>query len=152
MNPKELVSNYKGARQKALELLWSDIEKALLQSPEVQLSLTKLQALNRTQDSSKGHIILDPEKLYELFDEEKESRPTVQKAGTPLQAFKKVSRQLRGYLFKSLQTNLKLIESSVQLSVENERLKRKLDVLNQKHKRTMENIEKILMNLTRNPN
>jgi hypothetical protein len=139
----------------ALEILWDDIEKALLQSPSVRLSLTNYQALNPINGSLKDKIILNIDDLMEMVheDEAKENTAALPDADKPPEeVFRGMVKELRSHLIKSIQTNLNLVESSTKLSIQNQKLQKELDQLGKKHHKALENIEKILMNITRNPN
>ena len=155
MAPREINTKQKRRTEKALELLWEEIEKALLQSPSVRLSLTNYQALNQISGSLEDKIILNIDELMEMVreDEEKTSTaPLSNEEEPPEEVFRRMVRELRSHLIKSIQTNLNLIESSTKLSIQNQKLQEELDQLGKKHHKALENIEKILMNITRNPN
>ena len=154
MTPRE-TTTHKKRKKEALDLLWEEIEKAILQSPSVRLSLTNYQALNELSGSLKDKIILNINELMEMVkqDEEKTSTaPLTEGQEPPEEVFRRMVRELRGHLIKSIQTNLNLIESSTKLSIQNQKLQEELEQLGQKHHKALENIEKILMNITRNPN
>ncbi len=154
MTPREINTKHKGRKKEALELLWEDIEKAILQSPSVRLSLTNYQALNQISGSLKDKIILNIDELMEMVKEDEETANTVlsNKEEPQEEIFRRMVRELRSQLIKSIQTNLNLIESSTKLSIQNQKLQEELDQLGKKHHKALENIEKILMNITRNPN
>lgn len=154
MTPREINTKHKGRKKEALELLWEDIEKAILQSPSVRLSLTNYQALNQISGSLKDKIILNIDELMEMVKEDEETANTVlsNKEEPQEEIFRRMVRELRSHLIKSIQTNLNLIESSTKLSIQNQKLQEELDQLGKKHHKALENIEKILMNITRNPN
>jgi hypothetical protein len=155
MASREINTKNKKRKEEALELLWEDIEKAILQSPSVRLSLTNYQALNQISGSLKDKIILNIEELMEMVkqDEEKtNTAPLLEGEEPPEDVFRRMVRELRSHLIKSIQTNLNLIESSTKLSIQNKKLQEELEQLGQKHHKALENIEKILMNITRNPN
>lgn len=155
MASREINTKNKQRKEEALELLWEDIEKAILQSPSVRLSLTNYQALNQISGSLKDKIILNIEELMEMVkkDEDKSNAaPLPEGEEQPEDVFRRMVRELRSHLIKSIQTNLNLIESSTKLSIQNKKLQEELEQLGQKHHKALENIEKILMNITRNPN
>ena len=154
MTPREINTKHKGRKKEALELLWEDIEKAILQSPSVRLSLTNYQALNQISGSLKDKIILNIDELMKMVKEDEETANTVlsNKEEPQEEIFRRMVRELRSQLIKSIQTNLNLIESSTKLSIQNQKLQEELDQLGKKHHKALENIEKILMNITRNPN
>ena len=159
MAPREINTKQKRRTEKALELLWEEIEKALLQSPSVRLSLTNFQALNQIGGSLGGSlkdkIILNIDELMEMVREDEEKASTAPlsiEEEPPEQVFRRMVRELRSHLIKSIQTNLNLIESSTKLSIQNQKLQEELDQLGKKHHKALLNIEKILMNITRNPN
>lgn len=154
MTPREINTKHKGRKKEALELLWEDIEKAILQSPSVRLSLTNYQALNQISGSLKDKIILNIDELMEMVKEDEETANTVlsNKEEPQEEIFRRMVRELRSQLIKSIQTNLNLIESSTKLSIQNQKLQEELYQLGKKHHKALENIEKILMNITRNPN
>ena len=154
MTPREINTKHKGRKKEALELLWEDIEKAILQSPSVRLSLTNYQALNQISGSLKDKIILNIDELMKMVKEDEETANTVLSNMEEPQeeVFRRMVRELRSHLIKSIQTNLNLIESSTKLSIQNQKLQEELDQLGKKHHKALENIEKILMNITRNPN
>ncbi len=154
MASREINTKNKKRKEEALELLWEDIEKALLQSPSVRLSLTNYQALNQISGSLKDKIILNIDELMEMVKEDEETTNTVlsNKEEPPEEVFRRMVRELRSHLIKSIQSNLNLIESSTKLSIQNQKLQEELDQLGKKHHKALENIEKILMNITRNPN
>ena len=154
MTSREINTKHKGRKKEALELLWEDIEKAILQSPSVRLSLTNYQALNQISGSLKDKIILNIDELMEMVKEDEETANTVlsNKEEPQEEIFRRMVRELRSQLIKSIQTNLNLIESSTKLSIQNQKLQEELDQLGKKHHKALENIEKILMNITRNPN
>jgi hypothetical protein len=155
MTPRESNTKHSKQTKEALNLLWEEIEKALLQSPSVRLSLTNYQALHQLSGSLKDKIILNIDELMEMVKEDEEtivtdSLPSGEEAQE--EVFRRMVRELRGHLIKSIQTNLNLIDSSTKLSIKNKKLQEELDQLSQKHHKALENIEKILMNITRNPN
>ncbi len=154
MTPREINTKHKGRKKEALELLWEDIEKAILQSPSVRLSLTNYQALNQISGSLKDKIILNIDELMKMVEEDEKTANTVLSNMEEPQeeVFRRMVRELRSQLIKSIQTNLNLIESSTKLSIQNQKLQEELDQLGKKHHKALENIEKILMNITRNPN
>ncbi len=155
MTPRESDTKHKKQKKEALELLWEDIEKAILQSPSVRLSLTNYQALNELSGSLKDKIILNIDELMDMVKEDEETTQTAsipEGEEPPEEVFRRMVRELRGHLIKSIQTNLNLVESSTKLSIQNQKLQEELDQLGQKHHKALENIEKILMNITRNPN
>lgn len=153
MPPREIKTRHNGQKQEALENLWIEIEKALLQSASVRVSLTNYQALEQLTGSLQDNIVLNIEKLTAMVDQNEESdSPSSELEPSSEEIFRKMVKELRGHLIKSIQTNLNLIESSTKLSMENERLKKDYAILDTKHKKALENIEKILMNITRNPN
>jgi len=153
MSPREIKTRHNGQKQEALENLWIEIEKALLQSASVRVSLTNYQALEQLTGSLQDNIVLNIEKLTAMVDQNEESdSPSSELEPSSEEIFRKMVKELRGHLIKSIQTNLNLIESSTKLSMENERLKKDYAILDTKHKKALENIEKILMNITRNPN
>ncbi|MCH7623127.1 MAG: hypothetical protein IIB46_03505 [Nitrospinae bacterium] len=154
MTSREINTKHKGRKKEALELLWEDIEKAILQSPSVRLSLTNYQALHQISGSLKDKIILNIDELMEMVKEDEETANTVlsYKEEPQEEIFRRMVRELRSHLIKSIQTNLNLIESSTKLSIQNQKLQEELDQLGKKHHKALENIEKILMNITRNPN
>ncbi len=155
MAPKETKATHKKRKEEALELLWEEIEKAILQSPSVRCSLTNYQALNELSGSLKDKIILNINELMKMVKEDEEktsSAPLTNEEEPPEEVFRRMVRELRGHLIKSIQTNLNLIESSTKLSLQNKKLQEELEQLGQKHHKALENIEKILMNITRNPN
>ncbi len=155
MASRESNTKNKQRKQEALDLLWEDIEKAILQSPSVRLSLTNYQAMNEISGSLKNNIILNIDELMEMVkeDEAKVSKaPSPNEDEPPEEVFRRMVRELRGHLIKSIQTNLNLVESSTKLSIQNQKLQKELEQLGQKHHKALENIEKILMNITRNPN
>lgn len=154
MASREINTNNKKRKDEALELLWENIEKAILQSPSVRLSLTNYQALRQISGSLKDKIILNIDELMEMVkeDEEKENPPSLSNEEKPEEIFRSMVKELRGHLIKSIQTNLNLVESSTKLSIQNQKLQEELEQLGQKHHKALENIEKILMNITRNPN
>ncbi|MDA0692534.1 MAG: hypothetical protein O3A78_13510 [Nitrospinae bacterium] len=153
MPPREIKTRHNGQKQEALENLWIEIEKALLQSASVRVSLTNYQALEQLTGSLQDNIVLNIEKLTAMVDQNEESdSPSSELEPSSEEIFRTMVKELRGHLIKSIQTNLNLIESSTKLSMENERLKKDYAILDTKHKKALENIEKILMNITRNPN
>ncbi len=153
MSPRETKTRHNGRKEKALEDLWVEIERALLKSASVRLSLTNYQALEQLSEPSQDSIVLNIEKLTQMVEKNEESAlPSSGLEPSPEEIFQKMVKELRGHLIKSIQTNLNLIESSTKLSVENERLIKNYAALDTKHKKSLENIEKILMNITRNPN
>jgi hypothetical protein len=153
MPPREIKTRHNGQKQEALENLWIEIEKALLQSASVRVSLTNYQALEQLTGSLQDNIVLNIEKLTAMVDQNEESdSPSSGLESSSEEIFRTMVKELRGHLIKSIQTNLNLIESSTKLSMENERLKKDYAILDTKHKKALENIEKILMNITRNPN
>jgi hypothetical protein len=155
MASREINTKNKQRKEEALELLWEDIEKALLQSPSVRLSLTNYQAMNQISGSLKDNIILNIDDLMKMVEEEEAKENTAARANEdtpPEEVFRRMVRELRSHLIKSIQTNLNLVESSTKLSIQNKKLQQELDQLGQKHHKALENIEKILMNITRNPN
>jgi hypothetical protein len=155
MASREINTKNKKRKEDALELLWEDIEKAILQSPSVRLSLTNYQALRQISGSLKDKITLNIDELMEMVkeDEEKENPPSPLNGETPPEEiFRSMVKELRSHLIKSIQTNLNLVESSTKLSIQNQKLQEELEQLGQKHHKALENIEKILMNITRNPN
>jgi len=155
MAPRKIDTKHKKRKEEALELLWEEIEKALLQSPSVRCSLTNYQAINQISGSLKDKIILNIDQLMEKVKEDEEKTITVplsDEEEPPEQVFRRMVRELRSHLIKSIQTNLNLIESSTKLSIQNQKLQEELDQLGKKHNKALENIEKILMNITRNPN
>ncbi len=152
---REINTKNKKRNEEALELLWEDIEKAILQSPSVRLSLTNYQAVRQISGSLKDKIILNIDELMELVkeDEQKENTlPLSNEEMPPEEIFRSMVKELRSHLIKSIQTNLNLVESSTKLSIQNQKLQEELEQLGQKHHKALENIEKILMNITRNPN
>jgi hypothetical protein len=153
MSPREIKTHHNGQKQQALENLWVEIEKALLQSASVRVSLTNYQALEQVSESLQDTIVLNIEKLKKLVENhEKNALPASETEPSAEEIFRRMVKELRGHLIKSIQTNLNLIESSTKLSMENERLRNDYAILEAKHKKALENIEKILMNITRNPN
>jgi len=155
MASREINTKNNKKKEEALELLWEDIEKAILQSPSVRLSLTNYQALRQISGSLKDKIILNIDELMELVKEDEQKENTLHlsnKEMPPEEIFRSMVKELRGHLIKSIQTNLNLVESSTKLSIQNQRLQEELEQLGQKHHKALENIEKILMNITRNPN
>jgi hypothetical protein len=155
MASREINTKNKKRKEEALELLWEDIEKALLQSPSVRLSLTNYQAMTQISGSLKNNIILNIDDLMEMVEEEEEKEKTAPETNedkSPEEVSRRMVRELRSHLIKSIQTNLNLVESSTKLSIQNKKLQKELDQLGQKHHKALENIEKILMNITRNPN
>ena len=127
--------------------------KALLQSPEVRVSLINYQAIHSLSDSLKDKNTLNLDQLTELVKRDEENVHLSSKSEPSEEGvFRRMVKELRNHLIKSIQTNLNLIESSTKLSVENQKLSKELAVLSAKHKKALENIEKILMNITRNPN
>ena len=153
MSSREIKTGSNGQKKEALETLWEDIEKALLQSPAVRVSLTNYQAFDQLSESLKDNIILNIDQLTEMVkNDEASAIPSSEKEPSPEEVFRRMVRELRGHLIISIQTNLNLIDSSTKLSVENERLKKELELLGIKHKKALVNIDKILMNITRNPN
>ncbi len=150
MNEKSAIKQQK---RRELESLWKEIEKAIVNSPEVRLSLTKYQAIDSSDASFKDNIILEIDKLSELIEKEESPQdPTLRAGESRENSLREMVRKFRGYLIKSLQSNLKLIESCTQLTLDNNGLKKKLLELDEKHKKALKNIEKILINMTRNPN
>jgi hypothetical protein len=155
MASREINTQNKKRQTEALEILWEDIEKALLQSPSVRLSLTNYQALNPISGSLKEKIILNIDELMQMVheDEAKENSAALPDTDKPPEeVFRGMVKELRSHLIKSIQTNLNLVESSTKLSIQNQKLQKELDQLGKKHHKALENIEKILMNITRNPN
>jgi len=155
MTPIEMHTKQKRRKEEALELLWEEIEKALLQSPSVRLSLTNFQALNHLCGHLKDKIVLNIDKLVEMVREDEEAKnatPLSNGEEGPENVFRGMVKELRGHLIKSIQTNLNLVESSTKLSIQNQQLQAELDQLGKKHHKALENIEKILINITRNPN
>jgi hypothetical protein len=153
MSPREIKTRHSGPKQEALEKLWEDIEKALLQSASVRLSLTNYQALEPLTESLQDNAILNIEKLTKMVEKNEESAlSSSELEPSSEEIFRKMVKELRGHLIKSIQTNLNLIESSTKLSMENERLTKDYAILDTKHEKALKNIEKILMNITRNPN
>ena len=154
MASREINTKNKKRNEEALELLWEDIEKAILQSPSVRLSLTNYQALRQVSGSLKDKITLNIDELMGMVkeDEEKENPLSLSDEEKPEEIFRSMVKELRGHLIKSIQTNLNLVESSTKLSIQNQKLQEELEQLGQKHHKALENIEKILMNITRNPN
>jgi hypothetical protein len=153
MSPREIKDRHSGQKKEALENLWVEIEKALLQSPSVRVSLTNYQALEQVSESLQDNIVLNIEKLTEMVEKNEESALlSSELEPSQEEIFQKMVKELRGHLIKSIQTNLNLIESSTKLSMENERLTKDYAILDAKHKKALVNIEKILMNITRNPN
>lgn len=155
MASREINTQNKKRQTEALEILWEDIEKALLQSPSVRLSLTNYHALNPISGSLKDKIILNIDELMQMVheDEAKGNTAALQDSDkSPEKVFRGMVKELRGHLIKSIQTNLNLVESSTKLSIQNQKLQKELDQLGKKHHKALENIEKILMNITRNPN
>ena len=155
MASREINTKNKKRKEEALELLWEDIEKALLQSPSVRMSLTNYQAMTQISGSLKNNIVLNIDDLMEMVEEEEakeKTAPETNEDKSPEEVSRRMVRELRNHLIKSIQTNLNLVESSTKLSSQNKKLQRELDQLGQKHHKALENIEKILMNITRNPN
>ena len=155
MASRETNTNNKKKQTEALEMLWEDIEKALLESPSVRLSLANYQALNPISGSLKDKIILNIDELMEMVEEDEakeNSDPLSNEDKPPEEVFRRMVKELRSHLIKSIQTNLNLVESSTKLSIQNQKLQKELDQLGLKHNKALENIEKILMNITRNPN
>ncbi|GJL77372.1 MAG: hypothetical protein NPINA01_03610 [Nitrospinaceae bacterium] len=153
MSSREIKTRSNGQKKEALETLWEDIEKAVLQSPAVRVSLTNYQAIGPMNESLQDKIILNIDKLTEMVKNDEVSPATVSgEEPSPEDVFRGMVRELRGHLIKSIQTNLNLIDSTTKLSIENEKLKKEFAQLSAKHKKALENIEKILMNITRNPN
>ena len=156
MASREINTKNKKRKEEALELLWEDIEKALLQSPSVRLSLTNYQAMTQISGTLKNNIILNIDDLMEMVEEEEEAKektaPETNEDKSPEEVSRRMVKELRSHLIKSIQTNLNLVESSTKLSIQNKKLQKELDQLGQKHHKALENIEKILMNITRNPN
>jgi len=153
MSPREIKARHNGQKQEALEVLWMEIEKALLQSAKVRVSLAQYQALEQADGSLHDSVVLSLEKLVKMVEKNEESAPlSSDLEPSPEEIFRKMVKELRGHLIKSIQTNLNLIESSTKLSMENERLRKNYALLDTKHKKALKNIEKILMNITRNPN
>lgn len=139
--------------KQALQTLWEEIQKALLQSPAVRVSLINYQAINLLNESQNDDNSLNLDKLTEMVKKDEASNPlSSQGEPSPENVFRSMVRELRNHLIKSIQTNLNLIDSSTKLSVENQKLRKELTILGAKHKKALENIEKILMNITRNPN
>lgn len=56
------------------ELLWVEINKAILNSPEVRKSVQRLKSLGMLQHMSKYDLVLDIEKLIELAQKEENLR------------------------------------------------------------------------------
>ena len=155
MASREINTKNKNRKEEALELLWEDIEKALLQSPSVRLSLTNYQAMTQISGTLKNNIILNIDDLMEMVEEEEakeKTAPETNEDQSPEEVSRRMVKELRSHLKKSIQTNLNLVESSTKLSIQNKKLQKELDQLGQKHHKALENIEKILMNITRNPN
>jgi len=155
MASRETNTKNKKRKEEALELLWEDIEKALLQSPSVRMSLTNYQAMTQISGSLKNNIVLNIDDLMEMVEEEEakeKTAPETNEDKSPEEVSRRMVRELRNHLIKSIQTNLNLVESSTKLSIQNKKLQKELDQLGQKHHKALENIEKILMNITRNPN
>lgn len=155
MASREINTKNKKRKEEALELLWEDIEKALLQSPSVRMSLTNYQAMTQISGSLKNNIVLNIDDLMEMVEEEEakeKTAPETNEDKSPEEVSRRMVRELRNHLIKSIQTNLNLVESSTKLSIQNKKLQKELDKLGQKHHKALENIEKILMNITRNPN
>ena len=73
MAPKEMETKQNCQKRQALEILWEEIEKALLQSSAVRVSLTNYQAINSLSKSLKGKIILNIDKLTEMVKKDEES-------------------------------------------------------------------------------
>jgi Txe/YoeB family toxin of Txe-Axe toxin-antitoxin module len=155
MASREINTENKKRKEEALELLWEDIEKALLQSPSVRLSLTNYQAMTQISGSLKNNIILNIDDLMGMVEDEEAKEKTAPESNedkSPEEVSRRIVKELRSHLIKSIQTNLNLVESSTKLSIQNKKLQKELDQLGQKHHKALENIEKILMNITRNPN
>jgi len=155
MAPREINTEHKKRKEEALELLWEEIEKALLQSPSVRCSLTNYQAIHEISGTLKNKIILNIADLMEKVKKDEEiisSGSLSSEEEPPEQVFRRMVKELRGHLIKSIQTNLNLVDSTTKLSIQNQKLQKQLDQLGKKHNKALENIEKILMNITRNPN
>lgn len=153
MSSREIKTRSNGQKKEALETLWEDIEKALLQSPAVRVSLANYEALDQLSESLKDNIILNIDKLTEMVKKDEACAiSSSEKELSPEEVFRRMVRELRGHLIISIQTNLNLIDSSTKLSLENEKLREELTLLGIKHNKALVNIEKILNNITRNPN
>jgi len=155
MASREINAKNKKRKEEALEILWDDIEKAILQSPSVRLSLTNYQAIHQISGSLKDNIILNIDELMGMVkkDEAKKNTAALPDGDKPPEeVFRSMVRELRSNLIKSIQTNLNLVESSTKLSIQNQKLQKELEQLGEKHQKALVNIEKILMNITRNPN
>jgi len=153
MVQREIQSDHRKQKRDALNHLWLEIEKVILRSAEVRLALAQYQARDSMDESPSDNIILDIAKLTQMVNTN-EASPQPAAAGQQSleEVFRKMVRDLRAHLVKSIQSNLRLIESSAKLSLENEKLRKKLDELDEKHNKALKNIEKILFNITRNPN
>ncbi len=150
MNDK---TSFEQQKRRELQHLWKEIEKAIVNSPDVRLSLTKYQAIDSGDASFKDNIILEIDKLSELIEKDESPQdPTLRPGESRENSLREMVKKFRSYLIKSLQSNLKLIESCTQLTLDNNGLKKKLLELDEKHKKALKNIEKILVNMTRNPN
>lgn len=140
-------------KEESLIKLWRLIEQTILQSPKVRVALAEYQARAQMSQNLNDNIILDVNELIQLIRENEESQvPANEENQSMEEVFRKMVKELRTHLVKSIQSNLKLIESSAKLSLDNEKLRKKLDRLDEKHNKALMNIEKILFNITRNPN
>ena len=120
MASREINTKNKKRKEEALELLWEDIEKALLQSPSVRLSLTNYQAMTQISGTLKNNIILNIDDLMEMVEEEEakeKTAPETNEDKSPEEVSRRMVKELRSHLIKSIQTNLNLVESSTKLSL-----------------------------------